>query len=520
MNKWFLPVIFFMTFTLSKSIAQKLHIGDTVFYENNVEQIFTITNHKVVDHHYQYDLMSLDKTKTIKSTSAGQLTKGRLIETPQPTNNEIPTYFFITSGILLFLCAFAFYKGRRSIIDSVKSDTNKEINKKKKEHQNISEQLTKVENDLSEVRKELLRDKNLLADLELKYYDMIQDIEDIDINEYDHSSDLKSKLSDLDWKLTTSDFKGLSIDPYALTESKFTSWFKAAVIFLTKGFKVESKILIDKLNGSNYDKIEEQLIKLWSKYEKFFTQKNSDMTLDVKIDGVTPLVREIKRAKVAHAFAIKRQLEKEEQAAIKAQMREEAKAEAEFRKAQEDAAKEERIAQEAIRKFQKEMDKMNEEERAKHQAQLDRLNSELQEAIEKGERAISMAQQTKRGHVYIISNIGSFGNDVYKIGMTRRLEPNDRVKELSGASVPFEFDVHGMIFSENAPELENQLHKKLSDYQVNKVNPRKEFFKVSIDEIESAVEGTDHTVQLTRKALAIDYNETLRLLKKNETSLS
>lgn len=64
-----------------------------------------------------------------------------------------------------------------------------------------------------------------------------------------------------------------------------------------------------------------------------------------------------------------------------------------------------------------------------------------------------MAQQTKSGHVYIISNIGSFGENVYKIGMTRRLEPTDRVRELGDASVPFPFDIHAMIYSEDALNL-------------------------------------------------------------------
>ena len=96
-----------------------------------------------------------------------------------------------------------------------------------------------------------------------------------------------------------------------------------------------------------------------------------------------------------------------------------------------------------------------------------------------------MAQQTKAGHVYVISNIGSFGDNVFKIGMTRRLEPMDRVKELGDASVPFEFDVHAMIYSDNAPELENIMHKEFDSRRVNLVNSRKEFFKVELQEIEN-----------------------------------
>jgi hypothetical protein len=128
-----------------------------------------------------------------------------------------------------------------------------------------------------------------------------------------------------------------------------------------------------------------------------------------------------------------------------------------------------------------------------------------------------MAQQTKRGHVYVISNIGSFGENVYKIGMTRRLEPIDRVKELGDASVPFSFDVHAMIYSENAPELENQLHKRFSEMSVNKVNPRKEFFNVSLAEVKQAVEQTDNDkVHWTLKAEAAEYRESIAIAKQQQ----
>src|SRR5690606_27789669 len=98
------------------------------------------------------------------------------------------------------------------------------------------------------------------------------------------------------------------------------------------------------------------------------------------------------------------------------------------------------------------------------------LEAALAEAHAKAERALSMAQQTRRGHVYVISNEGSFGRHVYKIGMTRRLEPMDRVRELGDASVPFPFDVHAMIFCDDAPALENALHKRLHERRRNLVN--------------------------------------------------
>ena len=124
---------------------------------------------------------------------------------------------------------------------------------------------------------------------------------------------------------------------------------------------------------------------------------------------------------------------------------------------------------------------------------------------------MSMAQQTKAGHVYVISNIGSFGENIYKIGMTRRLEPLDRVKELGDASVPFTFDVHALIYSDNAPELENKLHKEFDRQKVNLVNNRREFFNVSLNEIEKIVHENNDEIEFTKIAEAKEYRESQRI---------
>jgi len=121
----------------------------------------------------------------------------------------------------------------------------------------------------------------------------------------------------------------------------------------------------------------------------------------------------------------------------------------------------------------------------------------------------------KAGYVYIISNIGSFGKDVYKIGMTRRLEPLDRIDELGSASVPFQFDVHAMIFSDDAPALEAKLHQRFDHQKVNMVNGRKEFFKVPLAEIMKAVkEYHAQAVEFTEEAEAAQYRES-QILRQN-----
>ena len=116
--------------------------------------------------------------------------------------------------------------------------------------------------------------------------------------------------------------------------------------------------------------------------------------------------------------------------------------------------------------------------------------------MEEKKRKLSQAELTKTGHVYIISNIGSFGEDIYKIGMTRRLEPMDRVKELGDASVPFPFDVHGMIRTTDAPKLENALHKLFDQKRINLENNRKEFFNVTIEEIQDSLKGISEGLDL------------------------
>ena len=212
-------------------------------------------------------------------------------------------------------------------------------------------------------------------------------------------------------------------------------------------------------------------------------------------------------------------LELEEQREIREQIREEERARREFEKAIREAEKEEQTLKKLIEKAQSQVAKANEEQKLLFEEKLRELEEKLVQAEEKNQRAISMAQQTRRGNVYIISNIGSFGEDVFKIGMTRRLEPLDRVKELGDASVPFEFDVHAMIYSDDAPALERQLHRKFLNAQLNKINPRKEFFRISLNELKSFVDEIGIDTKWTLKAEARQYRETLKLeeeMKNNE----
>lgn len=219
---------------------------------------------------------------------------------------------------------------------------------------------------------------------------------------------------------------------------------------------------------------------------------------------------ELKWASVAQQLKLE---EREEQRRIKDQLREEEKARREYERAIRDAAKEEELIHKAMEKAQQQIEKANAEQRTKYEQQLAELTLKLKDAEERNQRALSMAQQTKRGHVYIISNIGSFGEDTYKIGLTRRLEPLDRVRELGDSSVPFAFDVHALILADDAPALEAQLHNHFILQQINKVNHRKEFFRASLKEIREEIDKLGISVKWTMMAEAREWRESLAIEK-------
>jgi hypothetical protein len=203
--------------------------------------------------------------------------------------------------------------------------------------------------------------------------------------------------------------------------------------------------------------------------------------------------------------------EREEQRRIKQEMREEERARREYEKAIKQAEKEEKLLEKLMAEAQEKLQASSEEERSEYERKIQELQQKYREAEERNKRALSMAQQTKRGHVYVISNVGSFGEDVFKIGLTRRLEPLDRVKELGDASVPFDYDVHAMIYNEDAPKLETTLHQVFADFQVNKVNPRKEFFRVGIKDIRELLETIGIDAKWTMLAEAKEYRETMAI---------
>jgi hypothetical protein len=279
-----------------------------------------------------------------------------------------------------------------------------------------------------------------------------------------------------------------------------------AIHFVVDAFNGKVDSALAKVKHDNYGKIKQEIIDAFALVNHngapFRSARINQAFLDARQD-------ELKWAVSTHEL---RQIELAEQREIKQQIRDEEKARKEMERVIKEAEKEERLIQKALEKARAELGNANEEQRKEFEAQLADLENKLEEAEERGQRALSMAQQTRRGHVYVISNVGSFGENVFKIGMTRRLEPLDRVKELGDASVPFSFDVHAMLYSEDAPSLEKELHRRFNHESVNKVNSRKEFFRTSLAEIKQVVDNQGITdIHWTMKAEATEYRESLAI---------
>ncbi|MDD2674869.1 MAG: DUF4041 domain-containing protein [Flavobacterium sp.] len=278
-----------------------------------------------------------------------------------------------------------------------------------------------------------------------------------------------------------------------------------AINFILDAFNGKVDSVLSKVKKDNYGTLEQ---KIKDAYQVVNNNGKAFRNAIITEEYLNSRIDELKWAVITQELKWQ---EQEEQRRIKEQIREEEKAIREFEKAIREAQKEEETLRKLIDKAQKEVLQANNEQKFKFEEKLRELEEKLKIAEDKNQRAISMAQQTKSGNVYVISNIGSFGENVFKIGMTRRLEPLDRIKELGDASVPFEFDVHSMIFSNDAPKLERELHKKFMRLQMNKVNPRKEFFKVTLSDIKDEVANMEINAKWTMTAEALHYRESLAI---------
>jgi len=418
------------------------------------------------------------------------------------------TIYFLFAISLIGICVLAYiiYKDKKLLIKySSIADAEKEAKRIREESKVLSKKVTELKGEIRNLEKslQLLREEELLSDY--AFYE----------NKYNFQN-----LVEIERKLTEvrEIQKNMIKDKSAATcstqwtvegnKSKGRKMVNNHIKLVLRAFNGECDAAVLKVNYKNIVTLEKRIEKAYETLNGL--SKDKEITISQKY-----LELKIEELRLIHEFQEKKQEEKEEQKRIKEIMREEEQARRELEKAKEDSEKEELRYKLALEKAQKEIETTEGIKRQKLLEQIKILEEQLKEASLRKERAISRAQMTKSGHVYVISNVGSFGKNVYKIGMTRRLEPIDRVKELSSASVPFPFDVHAMIYSNNAPELENRLHKIFHKFQLNKANDKKEFFRIRLESIEQIVKKLGCNVHFTRIYEAKEFRKSLAIAKKN-----
>jgi len=273
-----------------------------------------------------------------------------------------------------------------------------------------------------------------------------------------------------------------------------------------RSFNNECDYCVDNVRFDNIELGEKRIRQSFdacNRLGRVMTVRLSERYLDLKLDELH----------LAHEFQVKKQEEKEQAKRVREELREQQKLEQEIRAARDKIAKERKHFTAALRDLNARLEKAaTEEERALISINIAKVAASTA-SLDNEERVIDYREQNaKAGYVYVISNVGAFGEGIYKIGMTRRLDPMERIDELGDASVPFWFDVHAMVFSDNAPSLEAKLHLRFAAGRLNKVNGRKEFFRADIADIESIIRANyDAAVEVTHEAAAEQYRESQRM---------
>lgn len=275
---------------------------------------------------------------------------------------------------------------------------------------------------------------------------------------------------------------------------------------LLRAFNTECDEIVNKIKYTNFDASLNKMYKSSETISKLGTVMNISITQKY-------LNAKVKELRLAFEYQQKKQEEKEAMKAAREAQREQAKVQRELEEQQKKFEKEQTHYQTAYEHIISQLHQKPDD--------IDLLNrkSELENKLSDIDKALSdidyRQANMKAGYVYVISNIGAFGENVFKIGMTRRLNPQERVDELGDASVPFKFDVHAMIFSDDAPALEAALHRAFENKKVNMVNQRREFFNVTIDEIKKVIrENYDKTVEFIDVPDAEQYRISKKMREK------
>ena len=375
-----------------------------------------------------------------------------------------------------------------------------------KKTKNADERLRRIEQDILKLTSEK---SDLLKELEVLNQEVLCATTSIDTYSELRSDEIKNKLALLKTKEDECVKSGaaLIVTNDSLQKKVVDSQKKQ----ILRCFNSETASIIGNVTVNNIDSIRSKLQRSYDTLNKVFA-----------VDGVqisqSLFAMKLEEMSLVYAYMVKVEEEKEQKKAIREQMVEEEKVRREIEREKQKIEKEENQFSNEVKKLMGYMQKAKDDiEKQLYVDKIQELEEKLKSLSADKENVLQREQNTRAGFVYIISNIGSFGENVYKIGMTRRLDPMDRISELSSASVPFPFDVHALIFSEDAPALETLLHHHFQSNQVNKVNARKEFFRIDLDEIKKLViENHNATVQFVDIPDATEYRETLRIEAANQ----
>lgn len=405
------------------------------------------------------------------------------------------------------------------------SNNNGVLSRQKEDISSLSAQLQKLDGQVNTQKNKVARSKELYQSIEYALDTFINTDIPYDsclLNPHE-KKDLDLLAPSVILKLHCMDVKDLrkayrentkQIDKLMeLYESRYTTKANRSIYSLMViALKAELQNILYNLKFEKLDKSIDDIRSISAKYLKIAGEGNQSIagTLTKFIGELEYLF--INAIKIEYNYYVRKEQARQEQLALKEQMRQEA----EERKALE--AERKKVEKEES-KYRAEIDKLNQlmeqnpadTETEKLKARILELQQQLSDVIVKKDEIVNL-QNGKAGNVYIISNFGSFGENIFKIGMTRRLDPQDRINELGSASVPFKFDVHSFIFSEDAVSLEKKLHDTLNDKRLNKVNLRKEFFKIDIEELEELVTSIDPTAEFNKTMLAEEFRQSLDMV--------
>ena len=359
-------------------------------------------------------------------------------------------------------------------------------------------ELNQLYSEISKIKKELENKK-----LEIENLEPLVTVANIDTEglELATSQELKNILSK--YKLEEAELvkNNTAINTLFDSDKKFINTQTRQIL---RSFNAECDLAISNVTLKNIDTMRNKILRSYETLNKIYKSDGVQITKEFLENKLQQLI-------TAHLYQEKLEDERVQKKLIQEQLKEEEKVRREIEREKAKIEKDETQFKNEISKLMKYLQKTdNEVEKTLYIDKIKECEEKLSELETVKSDVLNREKNTRAGFVYIISNIGSFGENIFKIGMTRRLEPMDRIKELSSASVPFEFDVHALIFSDDAPSLESILHNTFREYEVNKVNHRKEFFSIPLEKIEKVV--TEHhnaTVQWTYDAAAEEYRESL-----------